>query len=69
MATQLNLEEQEQLDELKHFWKQWGNLITWVAIAVLGTYAAWNARKLSAINASQRAYFGLPWWWPRSHEK
>ena len=43
MATQLNLEEQEQLDELKHFWKQWGNLITWVAIAVLGTYAAWNA--------------------------
>ncbi|MDD1463677.1 tetratricopeptide repeat protein, partial [Dolichospermum sp. ST_sed2] len=43
MATQLNLEEQEQLDELKHFWKQWGNLITWVLIAVMGAYAAWNA--------------------------
>lgn len=43
MATQLNLEEQEQLDELKHFWKQWGNLITWVLIAVLGAFAAWNA--------------------------
>ena len=43
MATQLNLEEQEQIDELKHFWKQWGNLITWVLIAVLGVFAAWNA--------------------------
>ncbi len=43
MATQLNLEEQEQLDELKHFWKQWGNLITWVLIVVMGVYATWNA--------------------------
>ena len=42
MATNLDLQEQEQLDELKHFWKQYGNLITWVLIAVLGAYAAWN---------------------------
>ena len=42
MATQLNLEEQEQLDQLKAFWKQYGNLITWALIAVLGTFAAWN---------------------------
>ena len=42
MATHLDLEEQEQLDQLKSFWKQYGNLITWVLIAVLGTYAAWN---------------------------
>lgn len=42
MATHLDLEEQEQLDALKHFWKQWGNLITWLLIAVLGAYAAWN---------------------------
>ena len=42
MAKPLDLEEQEQLDELKHFWKQYGNLITWVLIAVLGAYAAWN---------------------------
>ncbi|MCF8208526.1 MAG: tetratricopeptide repeat protein [Rhodoferax sp.] len=42
MANQLDLEEQEQLDELKHFWKQYGNLITWVLIAALGTFAAWN---------------------------
>ena len=42
MATRLDLDEQEQLDTLKHFWKQYGNLITWLVIAVLGAYAAWN---------------------------
>lgn len=42
MARHLDLEEQEQLDELKHFWKQYGNLITWVLIAVFGSIAAWN---------------------------
>ncbi len=42
MATHLDLEEQEQLDALKHFWNKWGNLITWLLIAVLGAYAAWN---------------------------
>jgi predicted negative regulator of RcsB-dependent stress response len=33
MASQLDLEEQEQLDELKHFWKRWGDLIMWLLIA------------------------------------
>jgi predicted negative regulator of RcsB-dependent stress response len=42
MATHLDLEEQEQLDQIKHFWKQYGNLITWTLIAVLGSFAAWN---------------------------
>jgi predicted negative regulator of RcsB-dependent stress response len=42
MANQLDLEEQEQLDQLKHYWKQYGNLITWALILVLGAYAAWN---------------------------
>ena len=42
MATHLDLEEQEQLDQLKAFWKGYGNLITWALIAVLGAYAAWN---------------------------
>lgn len=42
MARHLDLEEQEQLDELKHFWNQWGNLITWFLIAVFGAFAAWN---------------------------
>ena len=42
MAQHLDLEEQEQLDELKHFWKQYGNLLTWALIAVLSCFAAWN---------------------------
>jgi predicted negative regulator of RcsB-dependent stress response len=42
MAKALDLEEQEQLDQIKHFWNKWGNLISWLLIAVLGSYAAWN---------------------------
>lgn len=42
MARHLDLEEQEQLDQLKHFWNQWGNLITWLVIIVFGSFAAWN---------------------------
>jgi predicted negative regulator of RcsB-dependent stress response len=42
MSSHLDLEEQEQLDELKHFWKQYGNAITWFLIVVMGAYVAWN---------------------------
>lgn len=42
MATQLDLQEQEQLDALKAFWNKYGNLITWTLILVLGAFAAWN---------------------------
>lgn len=42
MANHLDLEEQEQLDQLKHFWKQYGNAITWLLIVVLGGIASWN---------------------------
>jgi predicted negative regulator of RcsB-dependent stress response len=42
MATNLDLEEQEQLDDLKHFWNKYGNLITWTVVLALGGYAAWN---------------------------
>lgn len=42
MAKHLDLEEQEQLDELKHFWKQYGDLITWALIVIFGAFAAWN---------------------------
>jgi predicted negative regulator of RcsB-dependent stress response len=56
MASPLDLEEQEQLDELKHFWKRWGDLITWVLIAVLGGYAAWMGwQSYSAKQAAQSA--------------
>jgi predicted negative regulator of RcsB-dependent stress response len=45
MATNLDLEEREQLDQLKHFWAQWGNAISTVmavlALAYLG-YNGWN---------------------------
>lgn len=42
MANNLDLEEQEQLAELKHFWAEWGNLISWALIAVFGAIAAYN---------------------------
>jgi len=42
MATQLDLQEQEQVDALKAFWKQYGNLITWVLVLALGAFAGWT---------------------------
>ncbi len=42
MATQLDLQEQEQLDALKAFWNKQGNLITWVLVLVLAAFASWN---------------------------
>lgn len=42
MAQHLDLEEQEQLDALKHFWTRYGTLITSALIVVLGAFAAWN---------------------------
>lgn len=42
MASHLDLEEQEQLEQLKAFWKRYGNLVTWLLTLVLGGYAAWT---------------------------
>lgn len=42
MASHLDLEEQEQLAEIKHFWSKYGNLISGVLIVVFGAIAAWN---------------------------
>lgn len=36
-----DLEEQEKLESIKAWWKQYGNLITWTLIIVLAAYAAW----------------------------
>ncbi len=56
MANNLDLEEQEQLDQLKHFWKQYGNLITWALILVLGAFAGWNLyQRWQQSQASQAA--------------
>lgn len=41
MAT-YDLEQQEQIDQAKHFWKKYGNLITWTLVIVLAAYAAWT---------------------------
>jgi predicted negative regulator of RcsB-dependent stress response len=37
-----DLEEQEQLATLKAFWSQYGNLITWVLIIALGSFAGYR---------------------------
>ncbi len=41
MAT-LDLEEQQQLDNLKAFWAKWGNLISGVLTVVVVAAAGWN---------------------------
>jgi predicted negative regulator of RcsB-dependent stress response len=55
MATQLDLQEQEQLDALKAFWNKQGNLITGVLILVLGAYAAWNGWQYWQREQAQKA--------------
>ncbi|MFZ2988717.1 YfgM family protein [Ideonella sp.] len=42
MATNLDLQEQEQLDELKAFWNRYGNLILSLLTLVLAGFAAFN---------------------------
>jgi predicted negative regulator of RcsB-dependent stress response len=37
-----DLEEQEQIATFKAFWARYGNLITWVLILALGSFAAYN---------------------------
>ncbi len=55
MANQLDLEEQEQLDHIKHFWKQYGNLITWALIVVMGAFAGWNVYQYWQRNQAAQA--------------
>lgn len=55
MAKHLDLEEQEQLDQLKHFWRQYGNLISTTLIVVFGAFAAWNAWQWWERHQSQQA--------------
>lgn len=43
MASHLDLQEQEQIDQLKDFWKRWGNPITWLITLVLVAFAGWQA--------------------------
>ena len=40
-----DLEEQEQIDKLKAWWKAYGNLVTWLLIIALSIYSAWAGWK------------------------
>ena len=55
MATQLDLQEQEQLDALKAFWNKQGDLITWTLVLVLGAFAAWNGWQWWQRDQAQKA--------------
>jgi len=55
MATHLDLEEQEQLDQLKHFWNVYGTLITWVVLLAAGAFMAWNGWQYFERNKAAQA--------------
>ncbi|WP_213953984.1 tetratricopeptide repeat protein [Variovorax sp. dw_954] len=55
MATPLDLQEQEQLDQIKHFWKTWGNLITSVLLVVALAFAGWNGWQYYQRNQAAQA--------------
>lgn len=55
MATHLDLEEQEQLDQLKHFWNTYGNLITWAVLLAAGAFVAWNGWQYLQRNKAAQA--------------
>jgi predicted negative regulator of RcsB-dependent stress response len=55
MANTFDLQEQEQLEELKHFWNKWGTPITWLLIVVFGSFAAWNGYKFWQTRQAQQA--------------
>ncbi len=57
-----DLEEQEQIANFKAFWSRFGNLISWVLIIALGSYAAynfWNTHKRSQAAEAANLYGGL----------
>lgn len=53
MAT--HLEEQEQLDHLKHLWQRHGTLVSCTALLVVGIFLAWNGWQLKQHNNSVQA--------------
>lgn len=50
-----DLEEQEQLDELKAWWKRNGNFVTWGLIALLAAFAAFQGWKYYQRNQALKA--------------
>jgi predicted negative regulator of RcsB-dependent stress response len=57
-----DLEEQEQLAELKAFWNNYGNLLSWILIIALLSYAGytgWNRYQASQAAAASSLYAQL----------
>jgi predicted negative regulator of RcsB-dependent stress response len=57
-----DLEEQEQIANFKAFWNRFGNLISWVLIIALGSYAGynfWNSHKRTQTAEAAGLYDGL----------
>jgi predicted negative regulator of RcsB-dependent stress response len=50
-----DLDEQEQLDQVKAFWAKWGNLITWAVTAVAVAFAAYYGYKYYQRSQTQKA--------------
>jgi len=54
--SKLDLEEQEQIEQLRAFWKRWGNFILGALIVILGSYLGWvtwqNHQNSQALEAS-----------------
>lgn len=42
MSKPLDLDEQEQLDQIKHFWAKYGTAISTALIVLFGSIAGWN---------------------------
>ncbi len=54
-AMAYDLQEQEQIDSIKDWWKKYGNLIVWVLIVGLGSFAAWNGWNIYQRNQAAQA--------------
>lgn len=50
-------EEQEQLENIKAWWRSYGSLVTWVLIAVLAGYAAWAGWQAYQRNQANKAAY------------
>jgi predicted negative regulator of RcsB-dependent stress response len=48
-------EEQQQLDALKAWWKQYGNWVTWFLIVVLAAFVAWKAWGIYRVKQAEQA--------------